>query len=825
MPRQVTVTFADGTQHVYQGVPDDATPDSVTARAQKEFGKAIVNIDGGRKEQTTLAQDFGRSAASLADVGLNAVTGTLDMLAYPLARAYYGMSMPHEQAAARAKQETTSPKDVVGRAFGVTETPQYQGEAARRITGAIGENIVAPVVATGAQITGAPESDVESVLGIGGMAVAPGAARAARPAVNAAINVAENTIAGIPGAARATVQAPVDVARGFGGAITGQIARPGRAPGPAQSASSRVPLGSTYIDPVEWAEFRAGQRPIEQVQPRPIQQLESEIIGGKPLLALAGREIPYEGQGMRAFGEALGGQYRRNPITGALDIAGAALTGIPPIASYRAAQGVADYILSKKGFTPNLPEEYAAAVRQADMGPPRPPGAAPTGPVAPAPIPPQNQMMLPLTNQLATPPEQFNLQTTPGFVPPQPSARPTIQQQVQEVAASRVIGMPQNAAPAPVSGPVAPAVNPQGQSIIDQIRARGSQQQQAPVLDFEQMAKNREADLALQARKALGESYQPPKTSNEMLKEMKLRLAQQNPNPAELFEDMPLYTDKEATLFERQQATARKGYGTGETVSEIEVMSAENRARKTGLASDRLIAEQLRQRLEDQTAQGIVHVKKAPPGVTEMKVSDYEGARGLDLNNPSHVVGSKQKPLANQQEFLDQVVWAELKGNDYAGYYKDKDGNTVFEGRYPSARDGDVVHEKHYQLNDKYHVTERKFSPRNPNYGHSNTQMNMTNIFDRDGQPVGALIDEFDMNGNLIHRSIRGEQENKGFYKGWDRITDDYYTYRETLGENNTTTVWDSDGGKPYPMGGDYKSAPDWSIADILPAKSRKKSK
>lgn len=48
MPRTVTIKFDDGQEHVYQGVPDSATPEMVTARAAKEFpGRNIANIDGG----------------------------------------------------------------------------------------------------------------------------------------------------------------------------------------------------------------------------------------------------------------------------------------------------------------------------------------------------------------------------------------------------------------------------------------------------------------------------------------------------------------------------------------------------------------------------------------------------------------------------------------------------------------------------------------------------------------------------------------------------------------------------------------------------------
>lgn len=50
MPRNITLTFDDGTTHVYKNAPDDITPKSVYDRAAKEFsGKKIKNIDGGRQ--------------------------------------------------------------------------------------------------------------------------------------------------------------------------------------------------------------------------------------------------------------------------------------------------------------------------------------------------------------------------------------------------------------------------------------------------------------------------------------------------------------------------------------------------------------------------------------------------------------------------------------------------------------------------------------------------------------------------------------------------------------------------------------------------------
>lgn len=51
MARNITVTFDDGSTHVYQNAPDDLTPDMVSARAQKDFGKAVTALDGGRKAE------------------------------------------------------------------------------------------------------------------------------------------------------------------------------------------------------------------------------------------------------------------------------------------------------------------------------------------------------------------------------------------------------------------------------------------------------------------------------------------------------------------------------------------------------------------------------------------------------------------------------------------------------------------------------------------------------------------------------------------------------------------------------------------------------
>lgn len=61
MARNITVTFDDGTTHVYNNAPDDVTPDQITARVAKEFkGKTVSALDGGRKPAAPATPTTGR---------------------------------------------------------------------------------------------------------------------------------------------------------------------------------------------------------------------------------------------------------------------------------------------------------------------------------------------------------------------------------------------------------------------------------------------------------------------------------------------------------------------------------------------------------------------------------------------------------------------------------------------------------------------------------------------------------------------------------------------------------------------------------------------
>jgi hypothetical protein len=495
------------------------------------------------KPETAL-QTFGRSTASMADSALNALTGTLDYGAYNLARAA-GLSPE------RAQAETTSPKDVVGRAFGVTGTAGYEQAPLRQLGTyageVIGENVVQPL----AQTTGLPEQDVASMVNTGMMAAAPAVPKVAKPVYNAA---------------RATPQAVADVAGGFTGALTGKIAKPGAVPEPWQTQSVRQPVSSTYYTPEQLAAWRANEISTQQLTPQPISNL-----GPKAMSALGKTEgnVPYAGQGFRAFGEQLGETYR-NPVNLLTDVGLDLLTGggLPTATrlGYKTVKGVqgagAAKTLEKAGFSPLYPEELAAL----KSGQPHPSaiGPAGTGPVVrgpvSGPVAPQNYPLVPTGPLTQLPPTVMPMGTAPRAVniEGQRSVLPYQINTENSQAARSVQSTPAGQTVRPVAQPqpqpptqvaqqqaaakLSPAKTPEQQAALqatlDQIRARGAARQPVqqpvqpvkpeplpveqpapkqaypfefnePLIDFE--PRNTVADeLAARAAAAFGDKYRAP---------------------------------------------------------------------------------------------------------------------------------------------------------------------------------------------------------------------------------------------------------------------------------------------------------------------------
>lgn len=204
MPRNITVTFDDGSTHVYQNAPDDITPDAVTTRAQKEFGRAVTALDGGRQtpaqpetgipgpRQGNFFTGVGRGLASLADVTVGGVLPTIaQQVVYPVARV---LRSP-EEATAITQGIVSAADKPFGKAFGVVGTPEYEQEASRQLMNFIGENFQKGANWISKQ-TGVPAADVENMMGTL-TAAAPAVAKpVARAVKQTAAPVVERAVVG-----------------------------------------------------------------------------------------------------------------------------------------------------------------------------------------------------------------------------------------------------------------------------------------------------------------------------------------------------------------------------------------------------------------------------------------------------------------------------------------------------------------------------------------------------------------------------------------------------------------------------------------------------
>jgi len=332
-------------------------------------------------------QTFGRSAASLADTALGLPGAAVREAAYNVGRF---VGQPEQQAAQMADKFLWN--DQVGKLTGVTGTPGYENAPLRSAGKVIGEGIQQNVVRPVSEYTGLPEGDVASMVNSVMLAAGPVVPKVAGAVGRGAVN---------------TVRGAVDVGQGVYGGFSGDVARPGARPRPGQQASARQPIGETYIPQEELARWRAGEVETPNLQTRPTSELPQKA------LARTGGTVPFEGQGLRAFGEQLGQDYR-NPYKLGAEIAGDYfMAGVPTVArlgmkAYQGVQGVrAANELSRYGFTP-LTTAEAAALKS---GKPYPGGTV-SGPVSPGSIPMPPAPMPPAQPQLGYSPEP-----TPTVIP------------------------------------------------------------------------------------------------------------------------------------------------------------------------------------------------------------------------------------------------------------------------------------------------------------------------------------------------------------------------------------------------------------------------
>ena len=506
MTRNVTITFDDGSQHMYSNVPDDATPDQVTNRASQEFSdKAINNIDGGRGSvEPSFSERLGNEVSSITNKPgvLGKTSAAADVVNRGLIANTLGAPVDLANMAVKGYHAASN---AVMSPFGYenkwqpSEAPVGGGEWMQQQmqdAGVVG-NERRPILETAAGL-------------------APLAPTAIKGAVNVAKAVPEVATAG------------KDVVKGLYSGFTG--VKPGNAVKPWEVASAREPLGDTYIPKDVLEQWRAGEISTKDMNSLkvPTSELPQEA------LKKTGGMVPYAGQKWQALGEQVGESYR-NPYKAALELGTDYLLGGVPTVARAGIKGYDVYKtnkalgqLEKHGFTPISKEEHRA-INLGEMHPnPRPVApvepAVPTTPAAPTfaagtnpnanfqgkqewyppgqvPVPPTPQ--IPWNGNRALP-NGGGQMIGPGTTVSGPQAgavAPGAQPVSRTQTPAQAIAPPINAVDSGFSneleklsqkGPVVPkgtapsapapmpkAVSPEQQAMLDQIRARGIAQEAA----------------------------------------------------------------------------------------------------------------------------------------------------------------------------------------------------------------------------------------------------------------------------------------------------------------------------------------------------------
>jgi hypothetical protein len=158
----------------------------------EEQAVAKPRTEGSLAKLLQSAVSLGRSTASLADVTVGGVLpAAAQMVGYPLAR----LGRSPEEAQAATQRMVSAVDKPFGKMAGVTETPEYQGEAGRQLLDFIGENFQKGAKFI-AEKTGLPVADVESYMGTLSVA-APAVARpAARTIQELAVPAIEKAVVG-----------------------------------------------------------------------------------------------------------------------------------------------------------------------------------------------------------------------------------------------------------------------------------------------------------------------------------------------------------------------------------------------------------------------------------------------------------------------------------------------------------------------------------------------------------------------------------------------------------------------------------------------------
>lgn len=308
MPRKVTLSFDDGTQHIYDNVPDDITPDQIQSRASNEFsGKTITNIDGGKKQKSTAqqAKDSFKPVASAVDSLYGIVPGVIGEVGYVGGRLLGQTQQEAEKNVAAVHKYMANP---IGKATGITEDAAYT-DPLKQFGEWLSPKITSAANTLNYIATGNREhaTDIEHGINIGAMLAGPkvakGAGKVAAPVIEkgaqAVAPVVEKTVQG----AKNVGQSATDL-YGYGKGVVGGMGELGqgnyRVPvtPELQQQLNLNPTQKTVIEPGMAGRqlgndiMRSGKNPITAGA------LMADALGGGGL-ATAVTQAPKIGQAIR----------------------------------------------------------------------------------------------------------------------------------------------------------------------------------------------------------------------------------------------------------------------------------------------------------------------------------------------------------------------------------------------------------------------------------------------------------------------------------------------------------------------------------------------
>ena len=259
----------------------DFNPQNINAAVQTALNEKVEDKPRGVVGKVgQFLRGQGRAAASLADTTLGGVIpGVAGAVTYAGARV---AGQTPEQATATQQQVVSAVDKPFGKAFGVTETPEYKGEASQQLMNFIGANMEKGADWISKQ-TGVPKADVENMMQTATLSV-PGAVKAA---VKSPVGQAIGREAGYAGQAIKAVT-PEPVQRVVGGVVE-KIApgttnvKPKPAPAPIPGVTPEVPGVELKrnVDELD-QRYQAERQAATQGQPAPTQTAPGVSGTAKP---------------------------------------------------------------------------------------------------------------------------------------------------------------------------------------------------------------------------------------------------------------------------------------------------------------------------------------------------------------------------------------------------------------------------------------------------------------------------------------------------------------------------------------------------------------